>query len=197
MTWKKIATKPAAVAPKPAPAPAPKPVLKVVPKPAGPRWLVFARTLVGQKEIKGPKHNSVILRMWEAIKRPYRNDETPWCAACVGYCLEESGIRSTRSEAARSYQNWDVKLDKPVVGCVVVFWRGNRNGFSGHVGFVVGVQANGNLLVLGGNQGDQVSIRAFTKDRVLSYRWPAGEPLPVGAKLEVSKEKIAVSINEA
>ena len=107
-----------------------------------------------------------------------RDDETPWCAAFVGAVLEECGIKSTRSAAARSYLKWGDAIARPVPGAVVVFWRGNPDGWSGHVGFVCGVTASGDILVLGGNQGDMVSIRTFTKHRVLGYRWPVNAPLP-------------------
>ncbi|HHU2470361.1 TPA: TIGR02594 family protein, partial [Escherichia coli] len=100
------------------------------------------------------------------------------------------GIRSTRFESAKSYLDWGEKLDTPAYGCIVVFTRVG----GGHVGFVVGRRANGDLLVLGGNQGDAVNIRAFPTSRVSGYRWPADEPrntalLPVG--------DAATSTNEA
>jgi hypothetical protein len=47
----------------------------------------------------------------------------------------------------------------------------NRDG-GGHVGFVVGQQQNGDLMVLGGNQSDAINIRAFSRSRVTGYRWP-------------------------
>ena len=141
------------------------------------RWLDEARKHLGLKEIKGPKHAQAILDMWKAIKRGgIRDDETPWCAAFVGACLERVGIQSTRFEGARSYASWGEKLEKPVAGCVVVF---SRDG-GGHVGFVVGQDKAGNLLVLGGNQADAVNVKAFPRSRVTAYRWPAGEPKPVG-----------------
>ncbi|MEV3812371.1 TIGR02594 family protein [Aeromonas allosaccharophila] len=141
------------------------------------RWVEEARRHIGLTEIKGSKHNPEIVAMWKAIKRGgIRDDETPWCAAFVGACLERVGIPSTQFEGARSYASWGEKLDKPVTGCVVVF---SRDG-GGHVGFVVGQDAAGNLLVLGGNQGDAVNVKAFPRSRVTAYRWPAGESLPVG-----------------
>ena len=53
-------------------------------------------------------------------------------------------------------------LQAPTVGCVVVF---EREG-GGHVGLVVGADTKGRLLVLGGNQGDAVSIAPFDRSRV-------------------------------
>lgn len=168
-------------------------------------WLAVARKCIGQKEIYGPRHNSWIVHIWETLKLPFRDDETAWCAGFVGYCLETVGIKSTRSAAARSYQNFGTKIDRPIPGCIVVFWRGSPNGYNGHVGFVTGQTRSGNLVVLGGNQSDMVCERAFEKDRVLSYRWPLGVPVPKEAvmKEEVKEPaksgwiKIPVSTNEA
>ncbi|EGN9571876.1 TIGR02594 family protein [Salmonella enterica] len=140
------------------------------------RWVEQAKKFVGLKEIKGPQHAPEILQMWRDIKRSgIKNDETPWCAAFVGSCLERVGITSTRFEGARSYESWGVALSRPAPGCVVVF---SRQG-GGHVGFVVGQDPDGNILVLGGNQSDAVNVRAFPRSRVTAYRWPAGEPMPV------------------
>jgi len=84
----------------------------------------------------------------------------------------------SRAAAARSWLSWGRKLEKPTIGCVVVFWRGKRDGWQGHVGFYAGRARNGDILVLGGNQGDSVSIRPYSADRLLGYRWPETVPLP-------------------
>jgi uncharacterized protein (TIGR02594 family) len=140
-----------------------------------PAWLVEARKLVGLKEIKGPQHAPEILQMWRDIKRGgIKDDETPWCAAFVGAMLERAGIRSSRFESARSYLDWGQVISEPVLGCVVVF---SRQG-GGHVGFCVGRDKGGNLLILGGNQADAVNVRVFPVYRVTGYRWPTGVLLP-------------------
>ena len=157
-----------------------------------PAWLAEAWRHVGTREIKGPKHEPKILAWWRAIKRGgIKDDETPWCAAFVGGCLEAVGIISTRFESARSYISWGVGLGQPAVGCIVVF---QRDG-GGHVGFVVGRDPAGRLMVLGGNQGDEVNVRAFGLDRVISYRWPTAvprpplQPLPLLAAGELSRNE--------
>jgi hypothetical protein len=43
----------------------------------------------------------------------------------------------------------------------------------GHVGFIVGTDARGNLMVLGGNQSNAVSIAPFAKSRATGYYWPS------------------------
>jgi uncharacterized protein (TIGR02594 family) len=136
-----------------------------------PPWLALARSHIGTAEISGVQHSAKIVRWWEAIRAPFRDDETPWCAAFVGAMLELSGIHSTRSAAARSYARWGTVISPPAVGAVVVF---NRPGssWSGHVGFVVGKDQAGNIMCLGGNQGNAVNIRPFAPGRVISYHWP-------------------------
>lgn len=165
-----------------------------------PVWLRVALSYLGLKEIKGPHHEQQILSWWEKIKMPFRDDETPWCAAYVGGVLEECGIRSTRSGMARSYTKFGMELDNPARGAIVTFWRGKRNGPSGHVGFVMGKDANNNIMVLGGNQGDEVSIKPFAINRVLSYHWPRTHSLDTVAgysQLALLDSDGVVSTNEA
>ncbi|WP_323065980.1 TIGR02594 family protein [Aeromonas jandaei] len=156
------------------------------------RWIEMAKNHIGVAEVKGAAHNPVIVQFWKDIRRGgIRDDETPWCAAFVGAMLERCGIQSSRFESAKSYLSWGEQLDRPVYGCVVVF---SRDG-GGHVGFVVGKDKAGNLLVLGGNQGDAVNVKAFPLSRVTGYRWPQGEQLPVG-DLPVG-DSVAISRSEA
>ena len=141
-----------------------------------PVWLIEARKNLGVKETKGGVHTSEVLKYWQAIKRGgIKDDETPWCAAFVGAMLERTGIKSSRFESAKSYLNWGQLLAMPVVGGIVICPRGG----GGRVGFAVGRDVKGNLLVLGGNQGDEVNIKAFPVSRVTGYRWPIDRPIPV------------------
>jgi len=156
-------------------------------------WLEKAKSYLGLSEVPGKNHNSKILGWWKAIRAIFTDDETPWCAAFVGGVLEECGIQSTRKANAKSYLKWGVPLAGPAVGCVVVFWRVSPCSDSGHVGFVVGQDTRKNLLVLGGNQGDKVSILPFACMRVLDFRWPKGQPLPT----EVGYYKLPVTITES
>ena len=157
-----------------------------------PRWILQAENHIGVKEVKGATHNPVIVQFWKDIRRGgIKDDETPWCAAFVGSMLERSGIQSSRFESAKSYLSWGEQLDRPAYGCVAVF---SRDG-GGHVGFVVGKDKAGNLLVLGGNQDDAVNVKSFPLSRKPIYRWPQGEPVPAG-ELPVG-DSVAMSRNEA
>lgn len=163
----------------------------------GPYWLDAARRYIGIHEIHGPQHNETIIRWWSKIGALFRDDETPWCAAFVGGVLEECDIRSTRSAAARSYLTHGKPLDAPALGAIVVFWRGKPDGWSGHVGFIAGEDKAGNLMVLGGNQGDAVNIKPFARDRVLGYRWPGDKPFPWRYDLPELTSDGELSTNEA
>jgi uncharacterized protein (TIGR02594 family) len=82
---------------------------------------------------------------------------------------------------AKGWLDWGMVLLKPVVGCVVIY---EREG-GGHVGLIVGCDLKGNLMTLGGNQGNRVSIMPFDKTRAIGFRWPSGyglipvDPLPI------------------
>lgn len=134
-------------------------------------WIEKARSKIGTKEIKGLKNNPIIVNMWKLIKRGgIKDDETPWCAAFVGSCLEEAGLISSRYESASSYLAWGV-ASQICYGCIAVLSRDGGTGF--HVGFVVGKNNAGKVLILGGNQGDEVSIKAFDPLRIKACRWPS------------------------
>jgi uncharacterized protein (TIGR02594 family) len=160
-----------------------------------PVWLRRARMEIGVSEIAGKEHSKRILSFWELSKLPFRDDETPWCAGFVGAMLEDSGIKSTRSGMARSYETWGQPC-QPIPGAIVVFWRGSRSSGSGHVGFLTGRDQHGNLMVLGGNQGDAVNIKPFSTSRLIGYRWPIGFD-PSGSPLETLASDGRVSTNEA
>lgn len=167
-----------------------------------PAWLRVARSYLGLREYRGNRHNPKIVEWWIKLGLPFRNDETPWCAGYVCGVLEEVSIRSPRSAAARSFhwKNWGTVLNEPAVGAVVSMWRGSKRGAYGHVGFVVGRDRFDHLMVIGGNQGNCVSIKPFECARVLSYHWPreANPPTEVGFnKLPMVKSSGRVSKNEA
>lgn len=155
-------------------------------------WIASARAHIGVREIKGMAHNPVVVGFWKLARLGgIKNDEVPWCAGFVGAMLESNGIKSARSDSSRAYLNWGERIAAPEYGCIVVF---RRTG-GGHVGFCVGVDTLGRLLILGGNQADSVSIAPFDRARVSGYRrvpWPGARPvLPVAADSRLS------SVNEA
>lgn len=154
-------------------------------------WVDIARRYIGVREIKGPKHAAVILVWLAKLGAWWRDDETPWCGTFVAQVLTEAGVVPVKAwYRAMAWADWGSALHRPLYGCVVVF---SRVG-GGHVGIVVGQDPAGNLQVLGGNQGDAVSIATFKRDRVVAYRWPTGVPLTDGLPTLAS---VAASTSEA
>ena len=140
-----------------------------------PVWLDIARMDIGVRETLGPNDSPWIRAMWAKLSGMWLLGQ-PWCGGAVAHWFNQCGIASPKAYyRAKAWADWGTALSAPVVGCVVVFTR--QGG--GHVGFVTGQDKAGNLLVLGGNQGDQVSERAFPRIRATAYRWPAGVPAPV------------------
>ncbi|HET7688809.1 MAG TPA: TIGR02594 family protein [Nocardioidaceae bacterium] len=84
---------------------------------------------------------------------------------------KKAGFEGTDSAAARSWEDWGVRLVEPVVGCVAVFWRNSPTSGEGHVGFYMG-ETESTIKTLGGNQADAVNIASQHRTQLLSYRMP-------------------------
>ncbi len=147
---------------------------------AQPAWMDSAWPEIGQREIDGANDNPRILKFYREVGHPdVAHDEVAWCAAFVGACLERGGIASTRSLMARSYLGWGRALAKGQPGAIAVFSRGDDPA-AGHVAFYLDADA-ARVFVLGGNQGDAVSVTAIGRDRLLGLRWPTEVPMPGAA----------------
>ncbi len=102
-------------------------------------------------------------------------EHTAWCAGFINSVLAQNGIEGTRSLAARSFLDWGENVDDdPSEGDVVVISRGRRDGWQGHVGLFQGYDENGNIRILGGNQGNSVNITSYPADRLLGFRRAPG-----------------------
>jgi uncharacterized protein (TIGR02594 family) len=93
-----------------------------------------------------------------------------WCADFVNASLSRAGMQGTGSGMARSFLDWGQPVDQPQQGDVAVFSRGDPNGPYGHVGFFDGYNPDGTIRVLGGNQGDAVSIANYSANDLLGFR---------------------------
>jgi len=61
-------------------------------------------------------------------------------------------------------------ISEPIPGYLVVFWRGTKQRWQGHVGFYLEHSYNGEMIqCLGGNQGVRVVIIAYDPNRVLGF----------------------------
>lgn len=98
-------------------------------------------------------------------------DHIPWCAGFVAWCCEKVGMGSTNSLMARSYEKWGISSKSaPLPGDIVTFYRNGLRSGQGHVGFFLGWQRTGQVLVLGGNQSDAVNVTSYSHGRMTDIR---------------------------
>ena len=131
----------------------------------------IARSYIGTTEGPGPADNPVILEMYASVGHDWvEHDSVAWCAAFVGHCLEQAGIRSTRKRTARSYLDWGVpvKTADAQQGDIGVIPRG-RSSWQGHVFFIDRMEGAW-VWGLGGNQSDAVNIKRYPVSKLLSVR---------------------------
>ena len=98
-----------------------------------------------------------------------KDDETAWCSAFVNWVCKKANLEYSGALNARSWLNIGCEVANPEIGDLVVFWRGDPNGWQGHVAFFIR-EAKNHIYVLGGNQNNQVKISAYPKSRLLKYR---------------------------
>ncbi|MEQ4763041.1 TIGR02594 family protein [Klebsiella aerogenes] len=85
-------------------------------------------------------------------------NSNPWCASFINYCLKESGYSTSGSASSQSFsknKNF-IKISQPIYGAIVVLRK--KGSWTGHVAFIYCLFEDGEIGVLGGNQGDSVTI---------------------------------------
>lgn len=143
-----------------------------------PKLLVEAYKLLGVKETLGKESNPTLLKWADklGLKNSYVNDDIPWCGLFVAYACYMAGKPSVINPLwARNWLNFGTKEKVAMLGDILVFSRGAN---SGHVGIYVG-EDDSCYHVLGGNQGDMVSIVRIVKARLLGIRrtaWSISQP---------------------
>lgn len=139
-----------------------------------PAWMLTARGETAVVEVPGKGMNERIAQYYAVTKGTLpKDDAVPWCSAFACWCLEQCGLESPRSKAARSFLKWGVPVLKPRFGAIAVFSRDDpSNPNAGHVGFYAGPVDRENVWVLGGNQRNRVGYAQRRTSELLGYRWP-------------------------
>jgi uncharacterized protein (TIGR02594 family) len=158
-----------------------------------PRHLLKAVELLGIREVVGTKHNPVIMSWAEELSlTQYTADETPWCGLFMAIIMKRSERITPKNPLwALSWADWGVAVVEPMLGDVLTF---KRNG-GGHVGLYVG-EDKYFYHVLGGNQGNSVSIVRIDKTRLYKPRRPAYSVTPWNVRKILLPEQGAISTNE-
>lgn len=125
------------------------------------------------REVPGGSTNPRIALYYQTLGsgQPTPDDgEVPWCSYFMNFCFADIGQKGSGRANARSWLTWGRPVQgAPERGDVVILWRGSVDGTEGHVGFFVGYDGD-RWLLLGGNQDDAVSIKAYDPARVLGVR---------------------------
>ncbi len=132
---------------------------------------IIANKELGVKEVPGSGNNPKIVEYHQACTLKATSDSVAWCSAFMNWCIEKAGGIGTKNAMARSWLLYGEKVASPEVGDIVIFKRGN-DGISGHVAFVYEKPSKLSpyIKVIGGNQGDAVSIANYLRANVLGYR---------------------------
>ncbi len=139
-------------------------------------WMKYAIAELGVKETPGDADTPRVVEYLETVG--YKHDSTAWCSAFVSWCMKCAGNERTLAETkkagvsaagAKSWLRWGVPLAAPRFGAVAVFER-PPDPYLGHVGFYVGTLGD-KILLLGGNQNDEVNITQQDKKLLINYRW--------------------------
>lgn len=131
--------------------------------------LEMAQTFIGVKEVKGMIDNPMILAFLKADDPWPEHDEVPWCSGFMNFICKCCATRRSRSLAAISWLNIGyviLDIKECVAGFDIVIL--SREG-GNHVGFYI-KHDDTHVWLLGGNQGDQVSIAAFPRTRIKGIR---------------------------
>ena len=146
-------------------------------------WMIEGLRLVGIKEDTSSRSNPLIIGWGNSLRIAYGNDEIPWCGLFVAHCTGSqlpAEPLPNNPLGARNWAKFGIHCD-PQFGAIIVFWRKSRSSGLGHVGFYV-AEDDSAYHILGGNQGDAVNVKRFSKDRFLEARWPRTAPPPSGRR---------------
>lgn len=159
-----------------------------------PRMIVAALKLHGVQERAGPEDNPIILEWAKELRiKGYTADSIPWCGLFMAIVAKRAN-KSIPAQPlwARDWLNWGKKSPIPQLGDALIF----RRSAGGHVGIYIGEDKTC-FHVLGGNQGDAVSIKRLDKARLLGARREYKIGAPDNVRIVALSEQGETSDNEA
>jgi uncharacterized protein (TIGR02594 family) len=143
-------------------------------------WIKTAGPEVNIREGKAEAVNPRILEYFSATWEKHTDDsgkKNAWCAAFVTWSLKEAGVNSHQIVGARGYEKFGEPCE-PFRGAIAILQHGKQK----HVAFIAGVDKNGHIVFLGGNQDGKVSAVTLPNCKVIAIRKPAGYEIPAEMK---------------
>lgn len=160
-----------------------------------PRHLLKALELYGVTEIVGKQHNPVIMGWAKEVglENVYLSDEIPWCGLFMAVVIKRAAREPVKDPLfALNWNNFGVRTFSPMLGDILTFTRNT----GGHVGIYVGEDSSA-YHVLGGNQGNKVSIVRIAKSRISQARRPQYINQPINVRKIMLASNGILSENEA
>lgn len=157
--------------------------------------LSIALAELGVREVPGPRSNPRIFDYYAAagigpkvalarhlvgkVSNLGKDDSTTaWCGCFEAFVVRGIGHEPPENAyRARSWETWGFATLQPIPGCIAVLSRPPKP-YNGHVATYIGSTMDGRIALLGGNQGNSVSLALYPNDRVLTYRYPPSLPSP-------------------
>lgn len=162
---------------------------------SAPRHLLKAIELFGTTELAGSINNPVIMGWAKetGLEKIYTADSIPWCGLYMAVVMHRAQRPVVDSPLwALNWNKFGVRVNTAMLGDILTFTR--KSG--GHVGIYVGEDATA-YHVLGGNQGDKVSIVRIAKSRLSQIRRPAYISQPTNIRSVKLAASGSLSTNEA
>jgi uncharacterized protein (TIGR02594 family) len=168
-----------------------------------PTLLEVMQSRIGIAEIRGSKHNPLIVGWAKAIGHAeVVDDETSWCAICCGSAALEADLPMPPHNVrmlARSWLTWGVKVERKDLapGDVAVWPRGDPKGWQGHINIVETVNPNGTIVCIGGNQSTGKGYDAVTRTKPVDPKGALGFRRAVPATVKDLRKAGSTTIKAA
>jgi uncharacterized protein (TIGR02594 family) len=161
----------------------------------GPKMLLEALKLYGVTEVPGTGDNPQILAWAREIGQAsvYNHDSIAWCGLFMATLAHRAGKSFDFNPLwALNWQKFGTPQKQAMLGDVLTF---TRDG-GGHVALYVGEDRDA-YHILGGNQGDRVSIVRKLKTSLHSISRPPYNEQPSNVRKIILAPNGGLSVNEA
>ena len=134
----------------------------------------IATSELGVHETPGPASTARIIEYDKHTTLKATLDEIAWCSSFANFVADTAGFPGAHSAAAKSWLDYGVHLEVPIVGCFVIMDRhDSSNPNAAHITICDNADiSNGTIACIGGNQSDSVKVSRFPIKKVLGYRSP-------------------------
>lgn len=142
-------------------------------------WMKEAKRHLGMHEIK---HNFILQDWLKELNVTWLGKNPAWCGIYIAKVFKTCGMKYPKEfYRAGSFRTFGTQLARPAYGCLAVKSRKGGN----HVCFVVGKTKAGKLVVIGGNQSDQVCYATYNVSDFDCFVWAGKTSRPADHRYDL------------